>query len=711
MPAAGDGTWPAATHRRPGTPCQLALAQEVRRGILHCMRDCSVSLRKLDAPREGGGGDGAEDRAREIAWGGASRTRRPVRILFSSTPASSASSRSPSPSASEVEMLSHVASLVEPSEISGSSVFLDAHGDDPPSARRRSPITLTLGAASGGSSGREQNQGARNGWAGDPALSAQGRDTTRADGERGGREGRGGSQYGAADPATDTLHLWLEAQLLPPLPSGTEALRAAVNACVQTRRVLVAWHAQTAAARAGKYLARWAHLRARAHLHNVQGRTWEASLRKMRGRWKHTRLRCGCARWRAVVDRRRQGARLLLRMWRRWDRIRTRSVFLRWRVDVACRRRLLSRAHAFHSRALRGLLCLAWDCLVTATPRERMRIAQAYADCHQLPFQLQPTSVYLQGASQTLYVDTDQRRANVRVQQRATQTALMAWDPLAATIRCFETRELGESDVRKLEASIATSHGVIKRARAVVLRERRPLLDSFRSWTHTLHRGRALERWHRDIAVRLRWHRGRRAAQAWHFAAALSRSASARLSTAHSMLSRRRTRALVMSHFGHWAALRVLLVRLRSLRASSALAMQSWSFSSWNAAIYGRVWWGGKAGGRSGQQRRVGLLVSALQCKCSGRMLRECFGAWEARFWQRRRWRRVHSAVSWCVLCGLGCAGDGDIQGIACLYSLSLTHTHTRTLSLSLTHTNTLTFSLSLSLSLSAALFSFNQGR
>ena len=44
--------------------------------------------------------------------------------------------------------------------------------------------------------------------------------------------------------------------------------------------------------------------------------------------------------------------------------------------------------------------------------------------------------------------------------------------------------------MRKLEASIVTSSAVLKRARAIVLRQHRPLLYSFRSWAHALLRTR-----------------------------------------------------------------------------------------------------------------------------------------------------------------------------------------------------------------------------
>jgi len=426
MQGGAGSSWMA---RSKGTPCQLFLAQELRRGIRRGVHECSLSLRHMDGPpvcevpaggENGGDGCGAVDRAHEIS--------RSLRLGASP-------SRSSSPSASEVEMRSHGASLVGPSEISGSSVILDAQIDEAPLRRR--PITLTLGAGRAARGAAMAAVG--DGLAGDPGPLAQGRATPQSDEERVGREGHERLQPWAALPIPSS-HLWLEAQLLPQLPSSAAALRAAVNACVRTRRVLVAWHVHSAAtASSGKLLARWAHLCVRAHLQRApQGCTWEASLLKMFQRWEHMRLRCACARWNTNAARRRKGARALRKMRSRSDRNRLHSVFLCWCLDVARKRHMLSRAHAFSSRALRGLLCLAWDCLVAATPRERMRHVQTYADCHQLPLELSSSSIYLQGAAQTHDRDAKQTRAHMRV--HATQTSLMAWDPLAATIRCFETR-------------------------------------------------------------------------------------------------------------------------------------------------------------------------------------------------------------------------------------------------------------------------------
>ena len=189
--------------------------------------------------------------------------------------------------------------------------------------------------------------------------------------------------------------------------------------------------------------------------------------------------------------------------------------------------------------------------------------------------------------------------------------------------------------MRKLEASIVTSSAVLKRARAIVLRQHRPLLYSFRSWAHALLRTRSLERWRREISERLRWNRGRRAAMAWHQTTAMRRYVNSRLSAARRIFSRRRTRGLVTSHFGHWAALCVLLARLRVMCARSALLMQS--FASWNALTYGTRGDWGKAGRRSAQRRRKGLMISALESKCSRRMLRGWFGAWGAWVLRQRR--------------------------------------------------------------------------
>lgn len=148
--------------------------------------------------------------------------------------------------------------------------------------------------------------------------------------------------------------------------------------------------------------------------------------------------------------------------------------------------------------------------------------------------------------------------------------------------------------MRELEASIVTSSAVLKRARAIVLRQHRPLLHSFRSWAHALLRSRALERWRREISERLRWHRGRRAAMAWHQTAAMRRYVISRLSAARSAL----------------------------------LHVQS--FASWNALTYGTRGGWGKAGGRSAQRRKKELMISALESKTSRRVLRGWFGAWGA---------------------------------------------------------------------------------
>ncbi len=187
--------------------------------------------------------------------------------------------------------------------------------------------------------------------------------------------------------------------------------------------------------------------------------------------------------------------------------------------------------------------------------------------------------------------------------------------------------------MRKLEASIATSSAVLKRARAVVLRQQRPLLYSFRSWAHALLRTRALERWRREISERVRWHRGRRAAMAWLQIAAKRRYVNSRLSSAHRIFSTRRTRGLLTNHFGHWAALCVLLARLRFMCARSALPMQS--FASWNSLTGTRGGWG--KGGRRGKRRRKGLMISALESKCSRRVLRGWLGAWGAWALRQRR--------------------------------------------------------------------------
>ena len=423
MQGGAGSSWQACSK---GMPCQLFLAQELRRGIRRGMHESLLSMQQMDglpacevpAGGENGGAGGAVHRPREIAQS--------LRLAASL-------SRSPSPSASEVEMRSHVTSLVRPSEISGSSVILDTQIDEAPLRRR--PITLTLGV---GRAARDAMAAVGDGLAGDPGPLAQGCVTPQSDEEHVGREGHERLQLWSAVPMPSS-HLWLEAQLLPQLPSSAAALRAAVNACVRARRVLVAWHVHSAA-NAGRLLARWAHLCVRAHLQRAQGCTSEASVLKMFQRWEHMRLRCACARWNTNVARRRKGARALRKMRTRSERNRLRSVFLCWCLDVSRKRHMLSRARAFSSRALRGVLCFVWDCLVAATPRERMRHVQIYADCHQLPLQLPQLSIYLQGAAQAHDRDAKQTRAHMRVHQRATQTSLMAWDPLAATIRCFETR-------------------------------------------------------------------------------------------------------------------------------------------------------------------------------------------------------------------------------------------------------------------------------
>lgn len=147
-------------------------------------------------------------------------------------------------------------------------------------------------------------------------------------------------------------NMWLEAQLSH---RGNTAVRAAVDACVETRRLLVAWRVvasvNTAVACSARGIARWAHLYERSQLQQVVQLEFESKC-------------CG--------------------MLRRWQRTMLRKPFSGWFKETVRRRR---RYHAknctasFAARMQRRSTLYWWDLFVESTYREQVQGEGSVIDC------------------------------------------------------------------------------------------------------------------------------------------------------------------------------------------------------------------------------------------------------------------------------------------------------------------------------------------